>query len=87
MRNGKWTIRRALYGALFLSAIWVSGMGYHQIEQARMEKAHDLSTWLSKQEISHLIRFHGTDALKVTQDEVYIYRGDRWIPVLKRHQG
>lgn len=87
MRNGKLTIRRALYAALFLSAIWVSAMGYRQVEQARVEKAYDLSTWLSKKEISHLIRFHGTDALKVTQDEVYIYRGDRWIPVLKRHQG
>lgn len=62
-------------------------MGYHQVEQVRMDKVRDLSTWLPKKQISHLIRFHGADALKVTRDEVYIYRGEKWIPVYKRHQG
>jgi len=81
------TVRRALYAALILSGMWVSAMGYHQIELARKEPLRDLSTWLSKKEISHLIRFHGTDGLKVTRDEVYIYRNDRWIPVMKRQRG
>ena len=86
-RNPETTIRRLVYIALILSTVWVSVMGYHQVEQSRRDRIRDLSTWLSKKEISHLIRFHGTDALKVTRDEVYIYRGEKWIPVLKRHQG
>jgi hypothetical protein len=87
MRNAKATARRALYIALLFGAISVSVMGYHQIEQSRRDNVHDLSTWLSKKEISHLIRFHGTDALKVTRDEVYIFRDGRWVPVKKRQQG
>jgi hypothetical protein len=87
MRDGKSMIRRVLYTALFLGAAWVSLMAHHQIAANRSENIHDLSTWLSKKEITHLIKFHGTDALKITQDEVYIYRGEKWIPVLKRHQG
>jgi hypothetical protein len=87
MRNGLLTIRRVLYTALFLCAAWVSVMAYHQIELTRSDTIDDLSTWLSKKEITHLIRYHGADALKITRDEVYIYRGEKWIPVLKRHQG
>ena len=87
MRNAKRTIHRVLYTALFLCTAWVSLMAYRQIVMTRSEIVHDLSTWLPKKEITHLIRLHGTDALKITQDEVYIYRGEKWIPVLKRHQG
>ena len=87
MRNRRATSRRIVYIALFLGAAWVSIMGYRQIELSRLDSIRDLSTWLSKKEISNLIRLHGTDALKVTRDEVYIYRGEKWIPVLKRHQG
>jgi|AP12_2_1047962.scaffolds.fasta_scaffold657392_1 hypothetical protein len=87
MPNGKRMIRRTLYIALFLCTAWVSIMAYHQIAVTRSENIHDLSTWLSKKEIAHLIKFHGTDGLKITQDEVYIYRGEKWIPVLKRQQG
>jgi hypothetical protein len=87
MRNAKPNLRRVIYVALFLCTVCVSVMGYRQVEQARRDNVHDLSTWLSKRQIVHLMNFHGTDGLKVTQDEVYIYRGDRWIPVMKRPRG
>ncbi len=87
MRNGKLKIRRVLYTALFLCTAWVSSMAYDQIVLTRSETVRDLSTWISKREITRLIRYHGTDGLKITQDEVYIFRGQKWIPVLKRNQG
>jgi hypothetical protein len=33
------------------------------------------------------MQYHGTDVLKITRDEVYIFRGSKWIPVLKRVHG
>ena len=87
MRMGMRRLRWLLYSALFVCGAWVSLMGYRQVELERSEKFHNVSTWLPKTEIVRLIRYHGTDGLKVTQDEVYIYRGERWIPVRKRSRG
>jgi hypothetical protein len=69
---------------LCVGAACVSIMGYNQVMLGRSEKALDLSTWLPKQQIIQLMRFHGADGLKITQDEVFILRDSRWVPVLKR---
>jgi hypothetical protein len=87
MRNGKKTLRWFLYAALSVGTAWVSLMGYNQVMLARSEKTLDLSTWLPKKEIMELMRLHGTDVLKVTQDKVYILRNSKWVPVMDRHQG
>jgi TRAP-type C4-dicarboxylate transport system permease small subunit len=78
-----WVLCIALLGC----AAWVSIMGYRQIMLTRSEKLNDLSTWLPKTEIVRLMRYHGADGLKITQDEVYIFRGEKWIPVWKRPRG
>jgi hypothetical protein len=87
MRTGTRQVRWIFYTALFVCAAWVSLMGYRQVTLARSEKLHDVSTWVPKTEIVRLMRFHGTDGLKITQDEVFIYRGEKWIPVRKRNRG
>jgi hypothetical protein len=87
MRNGMRALRWVVYVAIFVSAAWVSFMGYRQVQLVRSEHMKNRSTWLPKHEIVRLIRYHGTDALKITQDEVYIYRAERWIPVRKRSRG
>jgi hypothetical protein len=79
-------LRRILYIALFLSAMWVSSMGYRQVVQAHSEEI-DLSTWLPKHEVVRLMHYHGTDGMMITQDTAYILRGAKWIPVLKRGPG
>jgi hypothetical protein len=84
MDNIKKTIRYGVYVALFLGTAWVSSMGYSQVAAARSERALDLATWLSKKQITRLMRFHGTDILKVTPDEVFIPRGREWVSVLRR---
>ena len=75
------------YFVLSLSAIVVVSMGYGQVMMVRSEVPADSSTWLPKHQILELMRFHGADVLKVTQDEVFISRDSKWIPVMKRDRG
>lgn len=84
MKNIKKAIIYAVYVALVLGTAWVSSMGYSQIATARSERFLDLATWLPEKQVARLMRFHGTDVLKVTPDAVFIPRGSEWVPVLKR---
>ena len=34
-----------------------------------------------------MMEYHGTGVLKISQDEVCVFRGSKWIPVLERDQG
>src|SRR3990170_7419711 len=43
-------------------------------------------SWVSKEKLRSLARYHGTDAVKITELEVFIWRGGGWIPVLKKKQ-
>jgi hypothetical protein len=79
-------LRRILYIALFLCAIWVSGMGYRQVMLAHSEDTPDLTTWLPKQEIERLMRYHGTDGMMITPDAAFILRNSKWIEVVKRNE-
>ncbi len=87
MKNSRKIISYMLYVALFVGTVWVSRMVYDQIVTARSENTVDLATWLPKKEITQLMRFHGTDILKVTRDAVFIPRGSKWVLVLRRDQG
>ena len=41
------------------------------------------SSWVSKEKLQSLVRYHGTEALKITELDVSIWRSGEWIPVLK----
>ena len=84
MKNSRKIISYMLYVALFVGTVWVSRMVYDQIVTARSEKTVDLATWLPKKQITQLMRFHGTDILKITPDEVFIPRGSKWVLVMRR---
>ncbi|MBE0604206.1 MAG: hypothetical protein IH611_11370 [Deltaproteobacteria bacterium] len=84
MKNSRKIIGYMLYVALFVGTVWVSRMVYDQIVTARSEKTVDLATWLPKKQITRLMRFHGTDILKITPDEVFIPRGSKWVLVMRR---
>lgn len=43
-------------------------------------------SWVSREELLSLARHHGTDALKITELDVSIWRDGQWIPVLKNHR-
>lgn len=40
-----------------------------------------ITTWLSKSKASQIMRYHGTNAIKITADQVYIMRDGSWIRV------
>ena len=44
------------------------------------------NSWVSREELLSLARHHGTDALKITELDVSIWREGQWIPVLKNHR-
>jgi len=43
-------------------------------------------SWVSQEKLLSLARHHGTDALKITELDVSIWRDGQWIPVLKNHR-
>ena len=43
-------------------------------------------SWVSRDELRSLARYHGTDALKITDREVFIWRDGNWVPVLKNKE-
>lgn len=42
-----------------------------------------VTTWLSKEKARQLMRYHGTNGIMITADEVYIKRDGRWICVYR----
>jgi hypothetical protein len=42
--------------------------------------------WVSKEALVELARYHGTRALKITEEEAFVWRNARWISVLKRNK-
>jgi len=87
MKKTRKTLSYIFYLALSFGVVVVASMGYEQVMTARLEASGDMSTWLSKQQIKELMRFHGADVLKVTQDEVFISRDSKWVSVMKRDRG
>jgi hypothetical protein len=43
-------------------------------------------SWVSHEKLLSLARYHGTDALKITELEVSIWRSGNWVPVLKNEE-
>lgn len=44
------------------------------------------NAWVSHKQLLSLARYHGTDALRITEIEVSIWREGNWIPVLKNKE-
>jgi len=42
--------------------------------------------WVSKDTLARLARYHGVLSMKITDDQAFIWRNARWIPVLKRNR-
>ena len=42
-----------------------------------------VTSWLSKEKARKIMRYHGTNGIKITTDRVYIKREGRWICVYR----
>jgi hypothetical protein len=67
---------------LWLVIVFIAN-GMAKITMSASSRAY---SWVSKEKLRSLARHHGTDALKITELEVFIRRDRDWIPVLKKKQ-
>lgn len=71
---------------VFLLAIWLPLLGYVHYVGLDKWTVH-AAAWVTGEEIRHLMQYHGTNVLRITQDQVYIWRDSQWVPVRKRIAG
>ncbi len=71
-----------LLGAILLFFVLFSLPGYGQAPVAYQEDPY-VTTWLSKTKARQIMRYHGANAIKITEDRVYILRDGRWICVYR----
>ncbi|NJD61342.1 MAG: hypothetical protein FIA93_01305 [Deltaproteobacteria bacterium] len=68
----------------FLLVLWLPLVVCMDYPEAKEEKGHADALWVDRTERLRLARYHGTQALKITDEVVYIWRDSKWVSVLKR---
>jgi len=70
--------------AAFLLVLWLPLVAsvFHLEWKTAKENADPL--WITRSEGLRLMRYHGTNGLKITDDRIYIWQDSRWIQVVKR---
>jgi len=72
-----------LLGAFLLSCVlFTMPAGYQQASDNYQEDLY-VTSWLSKEKARQIQRYHGANAIKITEDQVYIQREGRWICVYR----
>ncbi len=71
-----------LFGAFLLIGVLFTTPGYHQAYDDYQEDPY-VTSWLSKKKARKILRYHGANAIKITEDQVYIRREGRWICVYR----
>ncbi len=77
-------MKRVLVMVGILLALWLPLVAFVHYLEITVGKDLAASMWITRAESLRMMRYHGTNGLKVTHDRVYIWRDSRWIPVLKR---
>ncbi|OGP81276.1 MAG: hypothetical protein A2Z13_09170 [Deltaproteobacteria bacterium RBG_16_64_85] len=79
-------VKRVVVLLGFLMALWLPIVA--SVHYLEMKKGKDLAEpmWITSTDGHRLMRYHGTNGLKITHDRVYIWRDSKWVPVLKRKQ-
>ena len=65
---------------LFLAGLFLATPSYQGVS-GDYQNDPNITTWLSKSKARQIMRYHGTNAIKITADRVYIRRDGRWICV------
>lgn len=84
-RHGKrWEMKNIARTLIAAVTLWLVLMAFAtgMVKWTRYATNH-ADSWVSQEELLSLSRHHGTDALKITEFEVSIWRNEEWIPVLK----
>jgi|GEM_PF-1441480 len=78
-RSSPWYL---LLGGLLLACLLFVSPGYQGVSDDYQEDPY-VTTWLSKEKASELMRYHGANGIMITEDRVYIKRDSRWICVYR----
>ena len=71
-----------LLGAFLLICVLFAAPGYQQASDDYQEDPY-VTSWLSKKKARQIMRYHGENAIKITEDQVYIRREGHWICVYR----
>ena len=71
-----------LLGAFLLICVLFTAPVYQQASDNYQEDPY-VTSWLSKKKAKQIMRYHGENAIKITEDQVYIRREGRWICVYR----
>jgi hypothetical protein len=77
--RGMWSW--ALIGLLLIGLLFVGPEAKRRDDDP--QKDMNVTSWLSNKKARQLMRYHGTNGILVTADEVYIKRDGRWICVYR----
>ncbi|MGA6993841.1 MAG: hypothetical protein WBX50_08090 [Candidatus Deferrimicrobiaceae bacterium] len=69
-----------LLWGLFLAGLFFTTPAYQGASDDYQNDPY-ITTWLTKSKASQIMRYHGTNAIKITADQVYIMRDGSWILV------
>jgi len=78
------TVKWVLVMLGFLLVLWLPLFASMNYPQEEAEKGRAETLWIDRSERLRLARYHGTHALKITDEVVYIWRDSKWVSVLKR---
>lgn len=78
------SVKWVLFILGFLLAMWLPLVAYVHSPQLKARNELSEPGWIDRTERLRLMRYHGTQGLKITHDGVYIWRDSKWIQVLKR---
>ena len=73
---------------LVAAVLWIFFAAFANgvVKWSRPEINEARVSWVSQEKLHSLARHHGTDALKITEFEVSIWRSGNWVPVLKNKE-
>jgi hypothetical protein len=71
-----------LLGVFLLLCVLYSTPDYRHAPDDYSEDPY-ITSWLSKAKARQIMRYHGANAIKITEDRVYIMRDARWICVYR----
>ena len=80
-------LKRLIVLTGILLSLWLPLVAFVQYLETATGKEILEPMWITRAESLRLMRYHGTNALKVTRDRAYIRRDSRWIQVLERGVG
>lgn len=87
MSRAGFFIKRIMLAVALLLALWLPLLAYGKYVAQTTRKDLPATTCRRGFDTERLAQYHGTNALKITCDRVYIWRDGEWLSVMVSDQG